>query len=386
MLRSTLLTFTLVASLSAFAQAPPTPSDGIRSQNILDLKPEVKPDASSDPNYPQQNNAERKKVQPGNNAPMWRSIAAGVEGYSSLPRSEAPEAGVLIQAPVQYPGSRRTTAGEAWRQVRNNWIIPYGGALLLIMLGALALVYFTRGPLGVHGSETGRKIERFTPFERSAHWANAIAFSILAISGLVMAFGKFFLLPVTGLTLFGWLTYVLKNLHNFAGPVFAVSLVIIFLTFLRDNWPQRGDLTWLLKIGGFFDKNGIEPPSHRFNVGEKVVFWGGVFLLGIIVVGSGLVMDQLIPGVEYVRSTMQITSMIHGVAAVLMMTVFMLHIYLGTIGMTGAYSAMRTGYVDETWAREHHGYWYEDIRAGRIPAQRSQPRILGEDVETARPA
>jgi len=117
-----------------------------------------------------------------------------------------------------------------------------------------------------------------------------------------------------------------------------------------------------------------------------VVFWGGVFLLGIIVVGSGLVMDQLIPGVEYVRSTMQITSMIHGVAAVLMMTVFMLHIYLGTIGMTGAYSAMRTGYVDETWAREHHGYWYEDIRAGRIPAQRSQPRILGEDVETARPA
>lgn len=396
MLRSTLLTFTLVASLSAFAQnkaqgdpAPPAggaPAAAIQSQNILDVKPEVKPDASSDPDYMKQNNAERRKVQPGNNAPMWRSIAAGVEGYSSLPKSQAPEAGVLIQAPVQYPGSRRTTAGEAWRQVRNNWIIPYGGALFLIMLGALAIVYFTRGPLGIHGSETGRKIERFTPFERSAHWANAIAFSILAISGLVMAFGKFFLLPVTGLTLFGWLTYVLKNLHNFAGPVFAVSLMIIFLTFLRDNWPQRGDLRWLLKIGGFFDKNGIEPPSHRFNVGEKVVFWGGVFLLGIIVVGSGLVMDQLIPGVVYERSTMQITNMIHGVAAVLMMTVFALHIYLGTIGMTGAYSAMRTGYVDETWAREHHGYWYEDIQAGRIPAQRSQPRVLADDVETVRPA
>ena len=135
-----------------------------------------------------------------------------------------------------------------------------------------------------------------------------------------MAFGKFFLLPVMGLTLFGWLTYVLKNLHNFAGPVFAVSLVIIFLTFVRDNWPQRGDLKWLLKIGGFFSKSGDEPPAHRFNAGEKVVFWGGVFFLGIIVVGSGLVMDQLIPGVVYERSTMQITNMIHGVAAVLMMT------------------------------------------------------------------
>jgi formate dehydrogenase subunit gamma len=391
MLRSTLLTFTLVASLSAFAQTSPPPvpttsNNGIQSQNIMDVKPEVKPDASSDPNYLKQNNAERKKVQPGNNAPMWRSIAAGVEGYSSLPKSEAPEAGVLIQPPVQYPGSRRTTAGEAWRQVRNNWIIPYGGALFLIMLGALAFVFFTRGPLKLHGSETGRKIERFTPFERSAHWANAIAFSILAISGLVMAFGKFFLLPVTGLTLFGWLTYVLKNLHDFAGPVFAVSLVIIFLTFLRDNWPQRGDLRWLLKIGGFFDKNEIEPPSNRFNAGEKVVFWGGVFLLGIIVVASGLVMDKLIPNVEYVRSTMQITNMIHGVAAVLMMIVFALHIYLGTIGMTGAYAGMRTGYVDETWAREHHEYWYEDIQAGRIPAQRSQPLVLADDVETVRPA
>ncbi|MEO8655017.1 MAG: formate dehydrogenase subunit gamma [Ramlibacter sp.] len=396
MLRSTLLTFTLVASLSAFGQSKPSDdqvapaagpsSQGIQGQNIFDVKPEVKPDASSDPDYLKQNNGQRNQVQPGNNAPMWRGVAAGVEGYSSLPKSEAPEAGNLIQAPVQYPGSRMTTAGEAWRQVRNNWIVPYGGALFLIMLGALAIVFFTRGPLRLREAETGRKIERFTPFERSAHWANAIAFCILAISGLVMAFGKFFLLPVMGLTLFGWLTYVLKNLHNFAGPVFAVSLVVIFLTFLRDNWPQRGDLRWLLKLGGFFNKEHIEPASHRFNAGEKVVFWGGVFLLGIVVVASGLVMDQLIPNVEYVRSTMQITNMVHGVAAVLMMAVFALHIYLGTIGMTGAYKGMSTGYVDETWAREHHEYWYEDIRAGRIPAQRSRPLALADDAETVRPA
>jgi formate dehydrogenase subunit gamma len=352
MLRSLLLTFTLAISLSASAQnkaqddavpppgaAAPAAQGGIQGQNIFD----VKPDASSDPNYMKQNNGERNKVQPGNSAPMWRGVASGMEGYSSLPKSQAPEAGVLIQAPVQYPGSRMTTAGEAWRQVRNNWIIPYGGALFLIMLGALAIVYFVRGPLETHGADTGRKIERFTPFERSAHWANAIAFSILAISGLVMAFGKFFLLPVMGLTLFGGLTYLLKNLHNFAGPLFAVSLVIVFLTFLRDNWPQRGDLKWLLKIGGFFDKRQVEPPSNRFNAGEKVVFWGGVFLLGIVVVASGLVMDMLIPNVVYERGTMQIAHMFHSVATVLMMCMFALHIYLGTIGMRGAYKGMRTG-------------------------------------------
>ncbi|MDB5948066.1 MAG: putative formate dehydrogenase subunit precursor [Ramlibacter sp.] len=352
----------------------PAPQGGIQGQNIFDVKPEIKPDASSDPKYLNQTNGERNRVQPGNNAPMWRGVSGGMEGFSSLPKSEAPEAGVLIQPPVQYPGSRLTTAGEAWRQVRNAWLIPYGGALFLIVLGAIAIFYFTKGPIGVHGVEEGRKIERFTPFERSTHWANAIAFCTLAISGLVMAFGKFFMLPVIGGTLFGGLTWLLKTMHNFAGPLFAVSLVIMFFTFLRDNWPQRGDLNWLLKGGGMFGKStGHEPPSNRFNAGEKLVFWGGVLVLGFFVVSSGLAMDKLIPGITYDRGTMQIVHMFHYVSTVLMMCMFLGHIYIGTIGMRGAYTAMRRGWVGEEWAREHHAYWYEDIKAGKIPVQRSHP-------------
>ena len=340
---------------------------GIQGQNIF----EVKPDASADPNYLKQSNGERMKVQPGNNAPMWRQVGQGATGYSSLPKSEAPEAGNLIQSFVQYPGSRLTNAGEAWRQVRNQWIIPYGGSLFLIALLAIAIYYFTKGPIVTHGSNTGRKIERFTPFERAAHWSNAGAFSVLAITGLVMAFGKFFLLPVMGGALFGWLTWLLKTMHNFAGPLFAVSLVVVFVTFLRDNWPQKGDLNWLLKGGGLVTSN--EPPSNRFNAGEKLVFWGGVFALGIVVVSSGFVLDKILPGLEYERATMQIAHMVHAVATVLMMCMFLGHIYLGTLGMQGAYKAMATGYVDETWASEHHAYWYEDVKAGRIPAQRSAP-------------
>jgi formate dehydrogenase subunit gamma len=348
--------------------APAAPATGgIQSQNIF----EVKPDASADPKYAGQTNAERAKVQPGNNAPMWRAVGQGTTGYSSLPKSEAPEAGNLIQPFVQYPGSRLTTAGEAWRQARNNWIIPYGGSLLLIVLGAVALFYWRKGTIELHGAQTGRTIERFTPFERSAHWANAIAFSVLAISGIVMAFGKFFILPVIGSTLFGWLTYALKNAHNFAGPLFAVSLLIVFITFVKDNLPGKGDLTWLLHGGGMFSSK--EVPSHRFNAGEKVLFWAGVLLLGAVVVGSGLVLNKLVPGLIYERSTMQIANMIHGVASALMMAMFIGHIYMGTIGMRGAYQAMRTGYVDETWAKEHHEYWYDDVKAGKIPAQRTQP-------------
>jgi len=343
----------------------PAETGGVKSQNIMD----VRPDASSDPDYAKQTNAERAKVQPGNNAPMWRQVGSGVTGYSSLPKDQAPEAGNLIQPFVQYPGSLFTNAGEAWRQVRNNWLIPYGGALLLIVLGAIGVFYWRKGTLQLHGAATGRKIERFTPFERSAHWANAIAFTILAVSGIMMAFGKFFLHPVIGGTLFGWLTYVLKNAHNFAGPVFAVSLVIVIITFVRDNLPRKEDITWLVKGGGLLGEHEI--PSHRFNAGEKVLFWGGVFLLGLIVVGSGLVLDKLIPGLGYLRGDMQVAHMIHAVATVLMMAMFMGHIYMGTIGMAGAYDAMKTGYVDETWAKEHHELWYDDIKAGKIPAQRS---------------
>lgn len=353
------------AADTAAPAAAPAATGGVQSQNIFT----VKPDASSEPGYAEQTNAERAKVQPGNNAPMWRKVGEGVTGYSSLPKSEAPEAGNLIQPFVQYPGSRVTNAGEAWRQVRNNWIIPYGGSLILIVAGAIALFYWRKGMMKLHGAETGRKIERFTPFERSAHWANAIAFVALAISGLVMAFGKFFLLPIMGATLFGWLTYALKNIHNFAGPLFAVSLIIVFFTFLKDNFPTKEDWTWIVKGGGMF--SGTEVPSHRFNAGEKVVFWGGVLGLGFIVVASGLVLDKLIPGLIYERGTMQIAHMVHAVATVVMMVMFMGHIYMGTIGMQGAYKAMRTGYVDETWAKEHHELWYDDIQAGKIPKQRS---------------
>ena len=363
----------LAQTQAAAAASAPAAVDagGIKSQNIMD----VKPDASADPGYAKQTNGERAQVQPGNNAPMWRQVGAGATGYSSLP---TPEAGNLIQPFVQYPGSRLTNAGEAWRQVRNNWIIPYGAAVLLIVLGAIAVFYWRKGSLPLHGAETGRKIERFTPLERSAHWANAIAFCILAVSGLVMAFGKFVILPVVGATLFGWLTFALKNAHNFAGPVFAVSLVVVIITFARDNLPRAEDLRWLVHGGGLF--GGKEIASHRFNAGEKVLFWAGVFLLGLVVVGSGLVLDKLLPSLVYERGTMQIAHMVHAVATVLMMAMFIGHIYMGTIGMQGAYQAMRTGYVDETWAKEHHELWLDDIQNGKIPAQRSAPPATAQPL------
>ena len=245
------------------------------------------------------------------------------------------------------------------------------------------MFHWRKGGIGGHESNTGRLIERFTYFERAAHWSVAISFVVLAVSGIVMALGKFLLLPILGATLFGWLSYAMKNLHNFVGPVFAVALLVFIVGYVRDNLPRSGDAGWLAKAGGMF--SGEHVPSGRFNAGEKIVFWGGVIVLGLTVVASGLVLNQLVPGISYTRSTMQIANIVHGVSSFLMMAMFIGHIYMGTIGVKGSYQAMRTGYIDEAWAKDHHELWYDDIKAGRVPAIRSDaaaPAVGGARVQT----
>jgi formate dehydrogenase subunit gamma len=317
-----------------------------------------------------ESNALRARTQPGNNAPMWRAVreSGNTEGVNTLPGAEK---GVLIQSFTQYPGSRLTSAGEAWRQVRNRWLIPYGGAMLAILAVSLGLFHWRTGGMGGHHESlpTGRIIERFTYLERVSHWTVAICFVLLAVSGIVMAFGKFFLLPVLGGTLFGWLSYALKTAHNVAGPLVSAAMLVFIVTYLRDNIPRAHDLKWMLRVKGMI--TGNEEPSGKFNAGEKVVFWGGVIVLGLVVIGSGLVLDKLVPGLGEMRSDMQIAHLVHAVASLLMMCLFMIHIYMGTVGLSGAYQAMRTGYVDESWAKDHHQLWYDDIQAGRVPAHRT---------------
>ncbi|WP_151632102.1 formate dehydrogenase subunit gamma [Noviherbaspirillum aerium] len=316
-----------------------------------------------------QNQAERSLTQPGNNAPTWRIVKEGTNNYSSLP---GPEMGVLIQPKAQFPGQdRATTAGEAWRQYRNGPLTQIGGWLLILAVLALAAVYFIKGPIKLKGARTGRLIERFTSLERITHWTVAITFLTLAISGVIMLFGKYVLMPVFGHTLFGWLAYACKNIHNFVGPLFSLSLIVMFVIFVKDNLPNSSDGIWIRRLGGAIGDGHVK--SGRFNAGEKLWFWGGVTLLGLIVSASGFVLDMLVPGLLYTRGTMQIANVIHLVAAVLVFAMSLGHIYMGSIGTEGAYEAMRHGYVDDTWAKEHHELWYEQVQNGEVPRVRSTP-------------
>lgn len=321
-----------------------------------------------------QNQAQRTQDQPGNLSPTWRIVKEGTKNYSSLPGQEM---GVLIQPKAQFPGQARpTTAGQAWREYRNGPLTQIGGWLLVAAVAGVIAVYLIFGPMRLQGQRSGRLIERFTVLERTAHWTTAISFVVLAVSGLTMLFGKYVLLPVFGHALFGWLSYLLKTLHNFVGPLFAVSLTVTFILFVKDNFPRAGDLKWLLTMGGMF--GGKHAHAGRFNAGEKLWFWGGVTVLGLIVSASGFVLDYLVPGIASTRSNMQIANVVHVIGAVLIIAASIGHIYMGTLGQEGAYQAMRTGYVDDTWAQQHHDLWYADIESGKVPRVRT-----GEGVARA---
>jgi formate dehydrogenase subunit gamma len=320
---------------------------------------------------PTDTNAQRARSQPLNNAPFWRGVHDSGRVPGTVNNLDQGERGVLVQPITMYPGTRATTAGEAWRQMRNWWIVPIGGVIILFVVAAVFGYYFWKGPIGGHGRKTGRLIERFTPYERFVHWSTAITFTILAISGVVIAFGKFLLLPIIGGQLFGWLTWALKTLHNFVGPLFAICAVLLFISYLPSNLPSRDDVRWLMRAGGML--GGEHPPSGRFNAGEKIVFWGGLLFLGVFVIASGFALDKIVPGLDLTRPQMQVVHIVHAVASMFIIAMFVGHAYMGTIGVAGSYQAMRTGYVDEGWAEEHHPLWHEDIVAGKVPAQRSAP-------------
>jgi formate dehydrogenase subunit gamma len=309
------------------------------------------PAATSEQNVKDQQ--QRAVTQPGNNAPFYREVRSGQGPYTTS-SARGRETEVLVQS-----------WGDTWRRIRNGPVTFYGGWLVVLVLAIILGLYAWKGPVKLHDRPSGRLLRRFTPFEMVVHWSTAISFCILGLSGLIMLFGKHVLLPVIGYTLFAWLTALGKNLHNFLAPLFIVSVSVMVVIWLRDNLPRAYDWQWFRKAWGFFTR-GEHIPSGRFNAGEKAWFWGGVLLLSVVVAWSGLIL--LFPNFDQTRAVMQEAWIWHASAALLYIVIAFGHIYMGTIGVEGAYRNMREGVTDETWAKEHHSIWYDEVKSGRREA------------------
>ena len=264
--------------------------------------------------------------------------------------------------------------GETWRNFRMQQLIPYSGYLLVGMLLLLLLFFAIRGKVKVNAGMSDKKLFRYSLYERMIHWFIASVFLFLALTGLILLFGRSLLIPWVGQELFSLLASASKEGHNLFGPVFVVALLLIFIRFVRRNIYQRGDLTWLLKGGGIIGKGHV--PSNFFNMGEKSMFWLLV-LLGIVIIGSGLIL--VFPLFGQTRVTMELAHLSHAITTLLMILVIMGHIYIGSVGMEGALDGMTTGYCDLNWAREHHAQWAERCeQEGQVVSEAEVSRLRGE--------
>ena len=271
---------------------------------------------------------------------------------------EASEAPQYASVPGVDANRLMQSAGPQWRALRNGPVMQYGGWLLALSLAALAVFHIAKGTVRLKNPPSGRLVERFDRVERYSHWTMAFSFVALAVTGLLILWGKHLVLPWLGYAAFSAVVVVAKNIHDFVGPLFMVSLAVSFLVFVKDNILKATDLEWIRRLGGMY--GGGEMPSGRFNGLEKVWFWAGLALLGGLVSVTGMILD--FPNWNQGRQVMQQANVVHSIAALLFIAASFGHIYIGTLGMEGAYGGMRYGYVDEEWARQHHALWYEDMK------------------------
>lgn len=346
-----------VSILSAFADAgaqqPP--------QN-----PAVRPPANAVQGGPPPPPSEKSvpSDKPGNyDVEMWRKLRGGAVGQVSIPDKKA---GVLVQS-----------EGETWRNFRGGPLPRYGAWAMGGMLALLALFFVVRGRIRIDSGWSGHTIVRFTTFERMAHWLLAASFLILAVTGLNVLYGRQALLPLIGKPAFSTISIYGKLLHNYVAFAFMLALAMTFVRWVVHNFPGWRDIVWLAKAGGLLVKNS-HPPAWKFNAGQKILFWlvmlGGVSMslsgLSLLVperlplvakafaVSNGLFGTHL-PTALSATQEMQYAVTWHSITALALVCVIMGHIYIGTLGMQGAYAAMGSGKVDVNWAREHHCLWAE---------------------------
>ena len=305
-------------------------------------------------------------------APRAPSVAEEMEMQALL-------RGNQIQGRITIPDDKAATliqpVGREWREFHNVTLAWVGGIAVLGMLAILVVFRLTKGRIPIEGGRSGRSILRFNLLERANHWMVASCFIILALSGLNLTFGRHILLPIVGPEAFTAISQWGKYAHNFLAFPFTLGLVVMLLIWVKDNIPNARDIAWFKAGGGLIGNE--HPEAGRFNGGQKMVFWITV-LGGAVVALSGYLL--VFPFFFTDVAGMQLSHIIHSLLSVLMIAAMLAHIYIGSVGMDGAFDAMGTGQVDLNWAKQHHGLWVqEELAKGRTAEPPSGAKASGAD-------
>jgi formate dehydrogenase subunit gamma len=295
------------------------------------------------------------QVNPTANSVTEESLfrALGTEGVAG--RVSIPDAGART---LIRPENRN------WASTQGDWLHALSIWSVVGMVAILVLFFAIRGRIKIDAGRSGRTILRFNLVERFAHWLLASTFIVLALTGLNLIIGKTVILPLVGEGAFGTLSAWGKIAHNYLAWPFMLALVMVFLLWVIHNVPSKIDWEWVKQGGGLFSK-GKHPPARKFNAGQKVVFWV-VVLGGAAMSYTGIML--LFPAEAGTAADWQLYQIIHALVAAGMSALVIAHIYLGSVGMEGAFDAMGSGEVDENWAKEHHALWVEEMKGNATRA------------------
>lgn len=305
---------------------------------------------------------------------LWRALR-----YDTMPDVRASTRNDVGKVLVQ-------DGGMAWWQFREGPLAIWGGWALLGTIGLLGLFFLLRGRVRIEGGTTGTTVTRFAGFERFTHWMTAGSFILLGLTGLATLFGRMFIAPLLGKEVNATLLVWSKLIHNNVSWAFMLGVILMFVLWVWHNIPNKLDLIWFKQAGGIIGKN--HPPAKKFNAGQKIIFWSVVvfgfsislsglsllfpFELPLFAKTFGIINELGLPGWVGMgplptnlapQEEMQLAQAWHGIVAFLFMAIILAHIYIGSVGMEGAFAAMGSGQVDENWAEQHHSIWYAKVKA-----------------------
>ena len=304
---------------------------------------------------------------------LWRALRYG---SADITTSSGGDVGTVLVQP----------SGIRWLEFREGTLRAFGANILILTILALGLFYMLRDRIRIEAEKTGQTVTRFKFIERFAHWLLAGSFILLGLTGLFSLFGRVAIAPYLGREFNSILLIGAKWIHNNVSWAFVIALAMVFVMWVWHNIPNRTDITWIRQAGGIVGTK--HPPAKKFNFGQKIIFWS-VIVLGASISLSGLsllfpfefplfaktfmALNNIgapgwigmapLPEVLAPHQEMQLAQAWHAVVSFVLMAIILAHIYIGTLGMEGAYDAMGNGEVDEAWARQHHSLWLEEVKA-----------------------
>jgi formate dehydrogenase subunit gamma len=200
------------------------------------------------------------------------------------------------------------------------------------------------------------RVLRYSFRERLMHWLAGFSYIYLLLTGL--AFWSPWLFWIT--VLLGGPT-IARELHPWAGVIFTVAVVWMYRVWSAQMHTTERDRQWWRALPHYIRNEDEEVPSEgRFNGGQKALFWGFLWC-GIVLFLSGLVLwePHWIPW--SLRALRLIAVIVHPIAALITIALFIVHVYMGTAVERGAFGSIIRGDVPRWWAARYHRAWYEQV-------------------------